>query len=755
MTTATDWDGLFKAGIAAYQQGDYVRAIASLTQLSRANSSTYRTKANMGLVRVFMAQKDWTKAKSLCQEIGQSSNLSVQQWVHKTLTKIEQHIAQSTVKPKSLSPSGFQPLSTDVAGLGLTNGLKPPSDRPLVNPEPVSQAEPRVTDVSPEVTAVAADVSDESQTEDRLEWTYAGRLPKGRSLGAIKPSQRRAAQIGGAIAFFLLLRFMLLSAIALINSYLYWLDSLLPFWVRQISLNPRDLTWKLLATLIVLALASPWLWDLWLRWMANRQAFSNQKLRTYSPEAATLLGRHCHQRGWSFPTLWKLPTAIPLIFSYGWRPRNARLVVSEGLLNQLEADEIATLVAYELAHWTHGYWPLLSLQGIVLQLFHQIYWRLALWGNSQPKYFQWPMGVLATLSYGAFWLLRIPGLWVSRVRTYYGDRTAAAATGNPNSLARALAKLSFGMAASIEQQSQTPALIENAALLLPVSPDLARYRLYSRLPLGQLFTWDSLNPLRTWMSVSDAHPPLGDRLQRIMAYAQHWHLETEIQLPAPSHHRKGLSPQNWQLLMRQATPFVGLAAGVGLGVILWIVGAVAQQLEFAMLDWMYKDEGLFQCCWLLGLAIGTILRINRFFPDLSFEIPQTQTMSHWVIDPDLLPVSSLATKLSGTVIGRPGLANWLGQDLLLKTPLGLHKLHFFSILGPLGNVIRFGEQPTIALGKSVQVLGWFRRGNQPWIDIDKIRLSNGLLLPSAHPMFSLLIAILVCSLGLWQLIQSN
>ena len=75
------------------------------------------------------------------------------------------------------------------------------------------------------------------------------------------------------------------------------------------------------------------------------------KLQAVSPEAATLVGKRCQQKRWPFPTLWKLPTEIPLIFSYGWLPRNARLVVSEGLLSQLAADEVATLVSYEMAHW--------------------------------------------------------------------------------------------------------------------------------------------------------------------------------------------------------------------------------------------------------------------------------------------------------------------------------------------------------------------------------------------------------------------
>ena len=103
-------------------------------------------------------------------------------------------------------------------------------------------------------------------------------------------------------------------------------------------------------------------------------------------------------------------------------------------------------------------------------------------------------------------------------------------------------------------------------------------------------------------------------------------------------------------------------------------------------------------------------------------------------------------------MGRPGLANWLGQDLIFKTAdARLLKLHFFSVLGPLGNVVSQQAKPTALIGKSVQVLGWFRRGNRPWLDIDKLRLNNGTLLQAAHPITSLLVIAITIGLALWLL----
>lgn len=347
----------------------------------------------------------------------------------------------------------------------------------------------------------------EPAQEEAFCWTYAGRLPKGRSLGKMKRGQLWAMQIGGAIALYVLWRMLIRQTVAMVNGYLTFLDNVLPFEVPTLPSSWQDMTWSLLIVLGVLVIAAPWLWDLWLRFSAQRQSFSASALRSQSAEAAKVINTKCRQRRWPFPTLWKLPTDIPLLFSYGWLPHNARIVVSQGLLNQLKEDEIAALVAYEMSHWKSWHWPLLSAHGLVLQIMLWLYWQISLranrWEAQGKPWFQYLAGMVASVIYGVFWLSRVPALGMCRVRTYFSDRAATVFTGNPNGLTRALAKLSFGLAANVEQQGHTSILIEGLLPLLPVATDLARYRLYGQLPLSQLFAWDSQNPLSTWMSGLD------------------------------------------------------------------------------------------------------------------------------------------------------------------------------------------------------------------------------------------------------------
>ncbi len=196
--------------------------------------------------------------------------------------------------------------------------------------------------------------------------------------------------------------------------------------------------------------------------------------------------------------------------------------------------------------------------------------------------------------------------------------------------------------------------------------------------------------------------------------------------------------------------------GAAIGAGLWGLGAIAYAFKWLVFDWMHKDIGLFQCCLLLGAGVGTLLRINRFFPDLSFSMQSSQAaVLEWTCSSQLLPVDSLPAKLTGKLLGRPGAANWLGQDLCLQTSFGLVKLHFFSVIGPLGNLLNRSKTPRMIQGESVQILGWFRRGTRPYLDVDKIRLSDRTMLQGGHPFYSLLFAAISSGLGLWLLLQGT
>lgn len=279
--------------------------------------------------------------------------------------------------------------------------------------------------------------------------------------------------------------------------------------------------------------------------------------------------------------------------------------------------------------------------------------------------------------------------------------------------------------------------------------------------------WDCLNPQRHWLSLNQAQPPLGDRIARLNGYGQGWKLDPTFPLPAPT---APLAPpidrwwhqlrrpqsryklpqiqrelyhlwQGWQRLLTQGSPFGGLALGLVGGLLLWFLGALLTLMGFWQFAWLFGELSLLSATLPLGVCGGILLRNNRFFPDFPRRILTTASDFQWLlVDVERLPYESIAVRWRGKVVGRSGLANSLGQDLWLETPLGLIKLHHTTPFGPLG-LLHPRHQPQHWVGTTVVVQGWLRRGNTVWIDVDLVRTEAGRMVQGYHPQWLLGVAI--------------
>ncbi|WP_250125467.1 M48 family metalloprotease [Chroococcidiopsis sp. CCMEE 29] len=573
------------------------------------------------------------------------------------------------------------------------------------------------------------------------QWRQAGRAKRWQALSAVNFIPFLLLQFGTAIALFWLLRELIKFAMAFTNDLLVKLPYLEPFQPFY-----RDPTQSILLTLGILMLLSPWLLDALLKLFYRLQPLSINALSTYSPEASRVLKRYCQQRNWSLPKLSILPISTPLALTYGNLPRTARIVVTQGLLEQLADDEIATIYAAQLGHITHWDFVVMSLFILVTHLPYTIYQQGSVREDRiTNEFLRVIAAVFANCAYGLWCLLSGPALWLSQLRIYYSDRLAAEITGNPNGLTRALLKIAQGINKDIQQQGHTSWLLESWNLLTLISYDqaIALGNLHSYSQFESVLAWEYLNPARYWLNINHTHPLMGDRLHHLTHIAHHWRLEPELNLARKETDRifNSSSPPASPALLLQVAPFFGILFGFLLGGLLWLVGGIGSWLGIAQLAWMYGDWSLIQGCLPIGFSIGTFIQINSLFPDIK---PATVT-----INPDLpnllastaLPIDSQPVRLQGKLLGRHGISNWLGQDLILHSPTGLVKLHHISWLWPVGDlVLRQSPSPTELLDRHLIATGWFRRGATPWIDVDILQTQGGKVSRSGHPGWSTLLA---------------
>ncbi len=617
-------------------------------------------------------------------------------------------------------------------------------------------------------------------------WEQAGRAKRWQPLSPVNLTPFWLLQIGTAIALFWLIRELLKFVMAFTNQLLVKLPYLEPFQPFY-----RDPTQFVLITLGILLTLLPWLLDGLLRLFYGLQPLSMTTLSTQSPEATRVLERYCRKRRWPYPVLGILPTLAPVALTYGNLPRTARIVVSQGLLEQLADDEIATIYAGCLGHVAHWDFVVISLFILVTQLPYTVYRQVSQWGDQiegkRQKYSQSVpgnkgkkhlcfylftfylllAGLSATFAYAVWCLLSGPALWLSQLRIYYSDRLAADITGNPNGLTRALLKIAQGIAVDIRQQGHTSWLLESLNILTSVGylQAITLGSLHSPIQLEPVLAGDYLNPYRHWLSINNTHPLMGERLQRLTQIAHHWHLETELNLvksqesassthasrtplPSTGGTRRALAPllrKRYPAFLLQGAPYFGIALGFALGGLTWLLGAIGIFLGITQLAWMYGDWWIIKGCLPIGFSIGTLIRINSFFPDIKPSTAQPSTA--WLTNlslltnPDALPVFCQPVHLQGKLLGRRGISNWLGQDLILHSPTGLIKLHHVSCLWPFDNLLPRLPCPYDLIGRQVVATGWFRRGATPWMDIETLRTQFGKTSRSDHPVCSTLLAI--------------
>jgi len=717
------------AGEAAFQAGDYETAIAHFEGVCEVElDEAIRRRAQQALVVAYYRGDRPNDALKLCQELAQLPD--EHPWAAKAL-------ADLTARQRRSAPGAAAPEAS----------------------LPIAYATEAATAPVPFVPGRDWRNAERTQTWQKL------RSPKLRRLGWLQ-----------AIALFALIWVVRVSlewsAIAL-YSVLNWLPGPPPpGWIYPSLTQPL---YSLLALLALLLLGSPWLLDRWLQWRHGQTAYTLPRLAARFPETAKVLQKLARERRWALPQLRLLPTDAPVAMTYGHWPRAARIVFSEGLLEILPDDELATVAALQFAAIAQRHVLFMSGAVSLLQLPFLVYEQAARWGEqgtarlakSAPAWLaaipRWLGGPVAAIAYGAFWLWRLPLLYVARRRWYYGDRFAAEATGNPNALSRALLKMAIGLAQHVERREQTIGLLESWELLMPVGvrQALSLGSLPDKTPFEPILAWECRNPYRFWLALVNAHPLLGDRLYLLNRYGNLWGLQPEIDLPPvvpppPTWRDRLLKLKNSYraLPILQSAVLSGLILGTGARLALWLVGAFASWADpwlplplwrlvwfyqarpssFHLLQpgrslralwsllWLREAAPLWGACVLIAFSLSIIVWINGYFPDVRIsprrEEPRLEDL---LSDPQAVPPQSLGLRLTGKLLGRRGPSNWLGQDLVLQTATGEIKLHFVSKFGQVGNLLPHPPRPESFVGQEVEVLGWFRRGSMPWIDVDILR----------------------------------
>lgn len=537
------------------------------------------------------------------------------------------------------------------------------------------------------------------------------------------------------------------------------------FWLTRFVLEITPGWWWVLGILTVITsvlfyFMAPWLIDITQKRYQNVQWITWGELEFRIPEAVELVQFFCDVRNLGIPRLGWIDAPQPVAFCYGVLPNSVRIVVSSGLLEVLDEDEVACTIGHLLGRIANGSCFVLTFVSLPTQLLYLLFVQLERWSfvlkQGKSSKVKWNLARFAKwCSIAAHFLADISHYLSSgllRATTYLNDRFAAELTGNPNGMMRALPKMARGLVAGIPHAMGARILESTRGLGVydyqnVITIGIAWEILYSRQSdrnIYEVFLWELFNPWANWLEWQSTHPPIGKRLQRLTAAAQQLGLVAEYQFSDLL--KKKISKRQLgyyfgrDFLISLAPWLAPLAAFIGAEIL-----NVVLDLYNTWLTMSFISLG-----WGLGLMLEGALR----FPPYR-RVRDTDLVS-LLLDP-------YASAVRGEPVQFPGeLLSYTAYDPL-RYFLKLEDQGGIMLVNALAEPIEW-YQDRVAIvqrleelaGEPVIVAGWFRRFRAPLLDLAILRplVGEKQIFRSYHQSWNNVFSTIVVLVGLLFLVRS-
>ncbi len=180
-------------------------------------------------------------------------------------------------------------------------------------------------------------------------------------------------------------------------------------------------------------------------WNSDRMVLSmygaHQVDRTTAPELVDLVASLAARAQLPMPRVFLMDEAQPNAFATGRNPENAAVAVTTGLVQSLSREELAGVIAHELAHIKHHDTLLMTITATVAGAISMLaQFGLFFGGNRDNNNGPGIIGSIAMMILAPLAAMLVQ-MAISRTREYAADDLGARIAGEPMWLASALAKI--------------------------------------------------------------------------------------------------------------------------------------------------------------------------------------------------------------------------------------------------------------------------------------------------------------------------
>lgn len=421
----------------------------------------------------------------------------------------------------------------------------------------------------------------------------------------------------------------------------------------------------------------------------------------------------CRTHNMKYPKVGFINDGSPNAFTYGRTKNDARIVITRGILEILNEEEVKAVVAHELGHAVHYDMMFMTAAQIVPLIMYYIFEFLvgsnknsssnnSSNSNSNSQSYTAIIGLVA---YVIYILSQYIILWLSRTREYYADSFAMERTKNPTALANALVKIGFGLSVGSKEEkskvSEGNALgINNAKISKGIAIGAINNGGVSKQNIINAMKWERWNVWAKINEINSTHPLISNRLLAISEKCGEFSQEPYIVFNE-----------------EKTESYVGLFAKE----ILMVCAPTLIVITSLIAIFINIENAL------LHLGVGGILFVSSLLFNLNYthknkEYKETK-VSELLGEVKVSNITTIPCILEGTIIGRGNPGCIFNEDFVLQDETGIIFLDYnqpLHILEKLFAIFKSEEN----MNKRVKIKGWYRRSTVPYVELYSLEVDG-------------------------------
>ncbi|TFG00213.1 MAG: hypothetical protein EU541_02915 [Promethearchaeota archaeon] len=475
-----------------------------------------------------------------------------------------------------------------------------------------------------------------------------------------------------------------------------------------------------------------------IQWVYQIDWIPYEQYKRQYPHLAETLEKVVDVNNIDMPRLGIIHDMNPNAFTFGHTKNNARVVLTDGILNFLNEEEQKAVLAHELGHVIHSDFILMTIVFAIPMIFLTI----ARWAyysslfrrigrDEEGGYMVLVMIAIAILSFICYYIGYFLSLVISRIREYYADEHAAEVLENPNALSTGLVKIAYGLISSqnksIEERNKSKVrAIKGLGIFDPNSASMFAVESmgksggYSKEAIQAAAAWDLYNPWAKYYQLHSSHPLPARRIQRLNKQCEQYGLQPEIDFSDAKELKRKQAGRSMMGEFLTDLLFKSLPTLILTGFILFSIIWLFDIVGFYSLP-IVSSLGLSQmvflwavCFYLIafGFIARTLFRYRSGFKPYEVVDLLTKVKAS--------PIRCIPAVIEGKIIGKGVPGYYISDDLYFQDDTGILYVDYrfgLSIVDFFWAIRRASQM----VGQNVRIIGWYRRGPMPYIQVKELQ----------------------------------